>query len=205
MIFPIVCTLCAGAKRPSLCEISKQKLMLSACQNGGFVSYTTEMGMPMPIQLIATSLFDAPPTWTSDWAWGVPLIVLMVFIHVLGLVTIRQTALQAFDRLTQPHPTFAFAVVIGIVTLLITCLHVVEATVWALAYVFLGAIPEYRAAILYSLDAITTYGHTNLPLEDHWRLMGALEALNGCLLFGLSTAFLFATFVKVWSLNVGKS
>jgi hypothetical protein len=48
-----------------------------------------------------------------------------------------------------------------------------------------------KAAALYSLGAITTYGHTNLLLEKHWQLMGAIEALNGWLLFGLTTAFLF--------------
>lgn len=55
--------------------------------------------------------------------------------------------------------------------------------------------------MLYSLNALTSYGHTNLSLEDHWHLMGALEALNGWLLFGLSTAFLFAVIQKVWLLG----
>jgi hypothetical protein len=35
-------------------------------------------------------------------------------------------------------------------------------------------------------------------LEEQWQLMGALEALNGMLLFGLTTAFLFAMIQKVW-------
>jgi hypothetical protein len=39
---------------------------------------------------------------------------------------------------------------------------------------------------------MTSYGHKNLVLEDHRHLMGAMEALNGWLLFRLSTAFLFA-------------
>jgi len=43
-----------------------------------------------------------------------------------------------------------------------------------------------------------SYGHTNLALEDHWQLMGAMEALNGALLFGLSTAFLFGVIQRVW-------
>jgi len=38
--------------------------------------------------------------------------------------------------------------------------------------------------MLYSLSAMTTYGHANLFLKDRWQLMGALEALNGMLLFG---------------------
>ena len=47
-------------------------------------------------------------------------------------------------------------------------------------------------AMLYSLSAMTSYGHANLLLAQHWQLMGAIEALNGMMLFGLSTAFLFA-------------
>ena len=29
-------------------------------------------------------------------------------------------------------------------------------------------------------------------LQSHWQMMGALEAVNGVLLFGISTAFIFA-------------
>ena len=54
-----------------------------------------------------------------------------------------------------------------------------------------GALPDTRSSMLYSLGAMTTYGHQSLYLEDRWRLLGTLEALNGWLLFGLSTAFLF--------------
>jgi len=55
--------------------------------------------------------------------------------------------------------------------------------------------------MLYSLSAMTSYGHANLFLEEQWQLMGALEALNGMLLFGLTTAFLFAMIQKVWLLG----
>lgn len=55
--------------------------------------------------------------------------------------------------------------------------------------------------MLYSLEAITSYGHTNLFLEDRWQLMGAMESLNGWLLFGLSTAFLFGVIDKIGLLS----
>jgi hypothetical protein len=45
---------------------------------------------------------------------------------------------------------------------------------------------------------MTTYGHQPLYLADHGHLMGALEALNGMILFGLTTAFLFSTIREVW-------
>ena len=45
---------------------------------------------------------------------------------------------------------------------------------------------------------MTSYGHANLYLKAEWQLMGAFEALNGMLLFGLTTAFLFAMIRRVW-------
>jgi len=75
--------------------------------------------------------------------------------------------------------------------------------VWATAYVLLAALPDPRAGMLYSLSALTTYGHASALLPDHWKMLGALEALNGALLFGLTTAFLFAMIREVWSLGRG--
>ncbi len=55
--------------------------------------------------------------------------------------------------------------------------------------------------MLYSISAMTSYGHAALYLKDRWQLMGALEALNGMLLFGLTTAFLFAMIQRVWPIG----
>ena len=62
----------------------------------------------------------------------------------------------------------------------------------------LGARPDFASAILYSLSAMTSYGHANLFLAKEWQLMGAIEALNGMMLFGLTTAFLFAVLQRHW-------
>ena len=62
-------------------------------------------------------------------------------------------------------------------------------------------MPNFHLAMLYSLNAMTTYGHANLFLKARWQLMGALEALNGMLSFGLTTAFLFAIIQRVWPLG----
>ena len=51
--------------------------------------------------------------------------------------------------------------------------------------------------MLYSLNAMTTFGHVTFELAERWKLMGALEALNGILLCGLTTAFMFAPLVQL--------
>jgi hypothetical protein len=147
----------------------------------------------MRTTLIALNfLIEGQTPWGTDWVWGCPLIVLTVIIHVLGLAYISQKAILIYSNmLKHRHHTGAFAIVVGTTTLLATIMHGLETGIWAIAYVFVGALPNSKPAMLYSLGAMTTYGHTSLFLEDRWRLLGTIEALNGWLLFGLTTAFLF--------------
>jgi hypothetical protein len=70
---------------------------------------------------------------------------------------------------------------------------------WARAYLLLRALPDVKAAMLYSVSVPTTSGHASEILTDRWRMLGSLEALNGMLLFGLSTAFLFARIQELCS------
>jgi hypothetical protein len=139
-----------------------------------------------------SSCFFMPTVWRADWEWGLPLIVITVLIHVLGLrmVNVKGVNLYTCER-DKCHPTAVFALVISGVILFATCLHAVEAGLWAGCYMFLGAQPDFKSAMLYSLGAMTTYG-SGLRLDDPWRLMGAIEALSGWLLFGLTTAFLYS-------------
>jgi hypothetical protein len=142
---------------------------------------------------------DSLGQWTGDWAWGVPLIVLNVVLHVSGLTAVRPVVLsgRGGTQLSRVVSS-SFTMTTGVATLLTTVLHGIEASIWAAAYRLLGALPDMKSAMLYSLSAITTYGHANIFLKPHWQLMGAMEALNGMLLFGLTTAFLFAVFQRVW-------
>jgi hypothetical protein len=63
----------------------------------------------------------------------------------------------------------------GVTALLATVLHGIEAATRAVAYRFLGALPDTKSAMLYSLSAMTSYGHANLLLEEQWQMMGALS------------------------------
>ncbi len=138
----------------------------------------------------------------ADWEWGLPLTVPTVLIHTSGLWMVWQTARRAFSHSVMRHHHTAISLtIISCMTLSAATLHGIEAALWALVYRFLKAFPDYRVAMLYSLNAITSYGHANLQLEDRWHLMGATEALNGWLLFGLSAAFLFGVMQRLASLD----
>ena len=147
--------------------------------------------------------YAAAEAWSTNWAWGLPLIVLTVLVHALALVEIRdRVVIQLPLVLRARRSSVVLAVLIIVTVLLLTVLHAVEASAWAGAYVALGARPDVASAMLYSLSAMTSYGHADVFLAKHWQLMGAIEALNGMMLFGLSTAFLFAVLREHWPTRV---
>ena len=144
-------------------------------------------------------MFDVAEAWSNNWAWSLPLIVFTVLAHAFGLALIREQLVLPLSQIFGRHrSSFTLTVIIVPTVILITVLHGLEAGVWAVAYVALGARPEFSSAMLYSLNAMTTYGHAELYLAQHWRLMGAIEALNGMMLFGLTTAFLFGVLQRHW-------
>ena len=137
--------------------------------------------------------------WSGDWFWSLPLIGATVVIHIfcLGMIYLRVSLVQTGNRKNSLRYAVSM-LVIGGVSLLATILHGFEAGMWAATYVFLGAIPDRKNAMLYSLGAMTTYGKADINLESRWRLMGPLEALDGWILFGLTTAFLLAIIQNIW-------
>jgi hypothetical protein len=140
-----------------------------------------------------------------NWAWGLSLIALTIAIHTMGVVMMAVAGLRVRLWLEVRNLGLRYVIRIviggvGAVGLLLAVLHGIEATIWAAAYVWLGALDSLNDAVLYSLDSMTTRGASGLTLEPHWQLMGALEAANGMLLFGISTAFIFAEMQGYWSM-----
>ena len=140
-----------------------------------------------------------------NWAWGLSLIALTTAIHAMGVVMMAIAGLGIRVRLETRNLGLRDVILIvtggvGAVGLLLAVLHGIEAAIWAAAYVWLGALDSLQDAILYSLDSMTTRGASGLMLEPHWQMMGALEAADGMLLFGISTAYIFAEMQVYWSM-----
>ena len=132
----------------------------------------------------------------DNWTWGLSLIALTIATHATG-VTSLVSVLHRF-RLWLESRSFGFAHLTAIVVaaftamgLALAVLHAIEAGFWAAAYLWLGALDSPGAAILYSVDSMATRGASALTPKPHWQMMGALEAADGMLLFGISTAFIF--------------
>ncbi|HEY1453538.1 MAG TPA: hypothetical protein VGF57_08760 [Roseiarcus sp.] len=69
--------------------------------------------------------------------------------------------------------------------------HLAEIVLWAFALGATGAVADIGAAVYSSAGSYTTSG-SDIVLPPQWRLLAPLEAVDGMLMFGVSTAFIFA-------------
>ena len=140
-----------------------------------------------------------------SWTWGLCLIVLTTAIHSLGIVLMSIAGVRIRARLKRRRVAFWQGVailtcLIAAIGLSLAVLHGIEAALWASAYLALGALDTTTEAMLFSLDSMTTRGASGLALHQHWQIMGALEAVAGMLMFGISTAYIFAVMQLYWPL-----
>ena len=133
------------------------------------------------------------------YSWG--LMAICVAIHAFGVITF----LRRFDRsLVLDDPRFWRQTLLLIrVAAWLILLHVLEIAVWGAFYVWQGAMPDLQSAFYFSAVTYTTTGYGDLVLPKEWRLVGAVEALTGILMCGLSTGFFFAVLNKVFGSKSG--
>lgn len=79
-------------------------------------------------------------------------------------------------------------------------IHLVQTALWALVYLLLPGITEFETfekAMYFSLVTFTTLGYGEITIASANRILAGLEAINGIILIGWSTAFMFAIFQEL--------
>jgi hypothetical protein len=84
-----------------------------------------------------------------------------------------------------------------IVSLVTAFVHLAQIALWALVILMSGETSTFEKAFYCSAQNYTALGYGDIIFSERWRLLGPLEAINGLLLFGLSTAVLFAVMSRL--------
>ena len=141
----------------------------------------------------------------QSWCWGLSIIALTIVIHATAVVMMAFVMVGIRVRLETRGLNLWNLVTIlicvtGVIGLLLAVLHGIECGIWAAAYLWLGALDTPTDALLFSIDSMSTRGASGLTPQRSWQMMGALEAVDGMLLFGISTAYIFAVMQVHWSM-----
>lgn len=89
----------------------------------------------------------------------------------------------------------------GILVLVLVVLfagHLVQIAIWAFLFVRIGEFTEFETAFYHSTVNFATLGYGDIVMSERWRLLGALQAASGVLMFGLSTSALFAVMTNIF-------
>jgi amino acid transporter len=120
------------------------------------------------------------------------LVIVTFAIHAVGIIllsrTVRHEAREERERHISPASVEGITIVVVIV-LGIFALHAIEIGLYAFVYGGLGAVPDLRDAIYFSAMTYGTLGYNDDLIDPAWRLVAAIEGINGLLLIGWSTAF----------------
>lgn len=84
--------------------------------------------------------------------------------------------------------------VVNVVMLLLVLGNLGQVAVWALLFQLLGEFASFREAYYHSAVNFATLGYGDIVMSDEHKLLGPLQAINGVLMIGVSTAALMASF-----------
>ncbi len=126
----------------------------------------------------------------QNLALGSWLVSFSVLIHTAGLILIATVTPRIAMRLGLDNHDIGRTLVMTATVLGILFILTVEVWVWALAYCAIGVTVNFSDALYLSTAMFSTVGYAGISVPADWRLLSALEAINGFLLIGWSTAFL---------------
>jgi Ion channel len=134
---------------------------------------------------------------------GTCLISATVIIHAQGSLSAIPFLRRATEMVAGSR-RHAFRVGYTVVVVLwLFALHTLEIWLWAAFYWLFTELPDFETALYFSISSYTTLGYGDIVLGPEWRILAALEAANGILLFGWSTTFLLTVVRRVWEAEAG--
>lgn len=113
---------------------------------------------------------------------------------VVALRYYRNHFLRKQARLGQAPGLGAPLMIINAVMLLLVAGNVLQVALWAALYSYLGEFEVYSVAFYHSAVNFATLGYGDIVMSEAHRLLGPLQAINGVLMIGVSTAALMTTF-----------
>jgi hypothetical protein len=66
----------------------------------------------------------------------------------------------------------------------------IQIVIWGVLFIGLGEFSELYEAVYHSAVNFTSLGYGDVVMSARWKLMGPLEAANGVLMFGMTSAAL---------------
>lgn len=132
---------------------------------------------------------------------GTLIMIVIIFIHGVGIRTINQRFSKSWIHMTSSTPHWRANLLLALTISSLVALHFAETLLWAAPISLMGLIPSMRDSYYFVLESYTTLGEGTVTLPDRWRLIGPIMAMSGLFTFGWTASVMVSIMTEFGKLD----
>ena len=132
---------------------------------------------------------------------GLLIMFFTTVIHALFMMGITRTLEWRLTRFGPTRGHLDKAVLVSLLTLWMFLAIIIEVWIWALYFLYdpsITTLPDLETAFYFSMVTFTTLGYGDVVLTGQWRTLASIQAANGVIIFGWTTALIFYFIQKIY-------
>jgi len=138
----------------------------------------------------------------EQFAVGLSLVCITTAIHAAFMVAGVEFARWRSERAGPYRHEITQAISVSVFTAWMFAGVFIEALLWALLYLHsphIDTLPDLESALYFSMVTFTSVGYGDIVLTGPWRILASIEAANGVIIFGWTTALIFYHIQSVYT------
>jgi len=130
-------------------------------------------------------------------------LVINMIIQVVAIVIVLAFLLRNLEHYQLKSHFRTEIRVLCILVLALFAGHLLQFAIWAMLFFYLGEFTDFQTAFYHSVVNFTSLGYGDIVMSERWRLLGALEAANGILMFGLTAGAMLSAMTRLFMRRSG--
>jgi hypothetical protein len=123
---------------------------------------------------------------------GLPITLLCLGLQAAFTFWCVQYYLRQSGRMHSGLGMYAQVRPLLVVMIVLMLGNFVQIVIWGALFMVLGEFSDVYEAVYHSAVNFSSLGYGDIVMSKRWKLMGPLEAANGVLMFGMTSAALMA-------------
>lgn len=135
---------------------------------------------------------------------GLPTMLLCLALQAAFTFWSIRFYMRQSGRMPSGHGLLAHVRPLLVVMIAMMLGNFLQIMIWGVLFIFLGEFSEVYEAVYHSAVNFTSLGYGDIVMSKRWKLMGPLEAANGVLMFGMTSAALMAILQQLIKVQFGR-
>ena len=137
----------------------------------------------------------------GNMLFGLGTMVVCLAIQAL-LVVVSIQVYANFRQLAPRRPFVGTFVLICAVMLVLVVGNFLQISLWAVLFMYLGEFADFNTAAYHSAVNFATLGYGDIVMSEQHRSLGPMQAVNGVLMIGVSTAVMMSALQNAQKMRI---